>query len=432
MLLFVFKCLMLLLSFTIVTDIEIDLKLVRIAKSFTNSKLYIDNDFFYTIPLFIGTEPQNFEVLYETNFTHLLINPKPKTMSHHFDSNLSTTFEQKSTVYSLYDFRGTEVDDVVLFAMNQFRAPWIYGYAAPDRYLFFDGVLGFGYQYRDDYKEDGAYGKRFSILEHLNSLNKNPKRLFGHKYFNDNKYLRLYIGEIKDEEFISNSNHPKCSSSLKPSDLRHKWTCLLKEITLSNGNRLNITGHVYFSTGSNLITGPNSTGIDLIDEIIKDQGTNCIKYYVSNIKISFRCSSTIDLHSFPQVTFKLNGVDLTLYPPNLVFKEYSVRGDGFIYKSRIELDCNEKYWSLGQPILRGHSMVFNEEDGSVGFWSLKFERNFNREIWVILGVSVILAGIFLVAILCNIKHHEKQFMKKGQLVNRQNQSLQEIDLPIKG
>lgn len=433
--------------FPLISSIEIDLQLQMVPKSLTvSTKYYADNDFYYFIPICLGTPLQCMNVLYETNFTHLIINPIPSEQSHHFVMESSTSVTDLKKTVSPSELYGDAINDKLLISIYQFNFDFIHGHPSSTRFQSFDGVFGFGNEYDT---LDKVYNNSFSVIKMLKEEGRIKNRLFGHKYFDDRRFIRLYIGEITDNTFIEKfgdgKGYPKCDmkkskKALKDINkhLEHLWSCSLNEITILTESPIEIDnseGYVIFSTGSNTISGPLSQGEIIIKEILKDSqlSEKCKEIYFNGGKLNLICAWSLDLYSFPKIQFSFSGVNLILDPTNLFYKEYDIKGENFVFKARFEFGSEYKYWTFGQPILRNYDMIFDMDDNSVGFWNAESvpisKKTFLKSLGTIV-IIVIILSIIVGAIIFYLKwkkEHSPEYQRQKRLYSK-IEKLQDIEM----
>ena len=389
-----FLCLLLL---NLLNAFQIDLSLKRSSHAYTDEedelKMYIDNDFLYLIPVCLGTPPQCFQVLYEVNFTHLLINQQFLNKKPRFHISQSSTAKNLSSYIEFDKVQSDAFNDNLYFDCFTSPFDWLYGTKILGVQSFYDGKFGFGRNYDNSSEK---YHEKYSIVHKLYNLGKINKKIFGHKYFHDRKYVRLYIGEINLEEFNQNKNYPKCyventtkRLSTINDDFNHLWACDLKKvrIQIKKDNEISdepgyeiipkINNSVVFSTVTNEISGPFEQGKQFIDFLLSYPTVNatCKKhlYGRESDHLSIVCKWTSDIYQFPTIYFELEGVELTLHPKNYIYKEYDMTLEDFVYKGRFQFTPMDSYWTIGQSVLREYDMIFDMEEGSVGFWNISKE-----------------------------------------------------------
>ena len=385
-----------LLSLIVFTlTIDIDLRLLRVPKTdyWTPDyiKTYVDNDYYYLIPICLGTPGQCFNVLYETNFTHLIMNPNETDETFPYSTEESSTSTETEDKIAPFSFPGSVINDDIEFQLAIYNITFLQGETFKDkRFQMLDGVFGFGRYYT---KSNKAFRPDFSLVNALYEKGVIKRRLFGHKYVGEEKYMKLYIGEITDKTYVqrfsAKENYPKCycsSSSDKLSktagaEFGYLWSCEIEEISVTSGELDDKTvkkfkrsySPVIFSVGSNVISGPLEEAQELIDLLISlsPEESKCKTVTFNGNKINIVCRWTLDVFKFPTIKFNLGTTELTLQAKNLFYKMYDIRGDVYIYKARFEFGPDEKFWTFGQPILREYDMVFDMDEGSVGFWNME-------------------------------------------------------------
>lgn len=404
-----------LLLFLLTKEIDIDLKLYRFSQSYSvYTDFYIDNDFFYYVPISLGTPFQDFNLLYDTSFPHIMVNPvkeflqKEKNKTHYFiKSNSSSLIEGQQL--QILDYTGTSVSDTGKIIDQVFTLNWVHGQNVTGERSLFEGVFGLGMKYNND--SNSIYNLKYSLIDTLYSDKIIKKRIFGHKYFHDRKYMRLYLGEITDESF--KGDYPKCyskhtSESLKKINpfLEYVWSCGLNSVSvvIDNGKGKeeevvidNMNQNVVFSTGTNTITGPLEEGEKIINLILeKDYGKNCKKNTLMSGVVSLLCRWKTDIYDFPKIKFNIGersginkGIDLYLENNNIFFKEFEIAAERYIYRARFQFVPNMTYWVLGQSVLREYDMIFDMDDQSVGFWNLEKKAKHTKKIFIFCLIAIV-------------------------------------------
>ena len=86
----------------------------------------------------------------------------------------------------------------------------------------------------------------------------------------------------------------------------------------------------------------------------------------------------MDIYQFPNIYFELDGVTLVLYPKNYFFKEYAMGNEEYVYKGRFQFGKNDFFWGFGQSILKEYDMIFDMDEGSVGFWNIEHKKESDK------------------------------------------------------
>ena len=105
----------------------------------------------------------------------------------------------------------------------------------------------------------------------------------------------------------------------------------------------------------------------------------------------------MDIYQLPNIYFELDGVTLVLYPKNYFFKEYAMGNEEYVYKGRFQFGKNHFFWGFGQSILKEYDMIFDMDEGSVGFWNIEHKKESDKYLLVkILGIISIIVVISLI------------------------------------
>ena len=340
--------------FILISSMQIELRLYKDTHSMNYSSNYeIDNYFLYLIPICIRTPPQCFHVFYDVNYTHLLINPIPKINSHHFMIKDSSTAENSAFLVNIYGDSSESINDKIILEMNSFSFDWLYGVNLDLEEIMITALI--------------------CIMR-------------------NRKYMRLYFGEINLEEFNNNQNYPKCYAKDTTEqlnqinkDLNHLWSCGLKSVKIIDDSNEKIVLFEYFppdknivlfSTVSNIITGPIEQGEKLIDYLVSLPFAKglCTKNKYHKDRINIRCDWKTDITQFPNIIFELNGVKLVLLSKDLFHKEYGFTQENYSFKGRFDFTPYNQFWTIGENVLRNYDMIFDMDEGSVGFWNVTPER----------------------------------------------------------
>ena len=154
---------------------------------------------------------------------------------------------------------------------------------------------------------------------------------------------------------------------------------------------------IVFSTVSNIISGPLQQGELLLSHLLSlpiSQGCKST-YFKDTLYIN--CSWKVDIYQFPNFYFELDGVTLVLYPKNYFYKEYAMGNEEYVYKGRFQFGKNDFFWGFGQSILKEYDMIFDMDEGSVGFWNIEHKKESDKYLLVkILGIISIIVVISLI------------------------------------
>ena len=344
-------------------ELDIDLRLYYDSQSYTvTTQAYIDNDYFYLIPICLGTPPQCFQVFYEINYTHLLINPIPQKYSHHFNYSLSTTSKNTTKIIDLYKSVSYSWNDNLTIETYNSNFDWLFGVFSLGLDSYFDGKFGFGRNYTNS---SDIYNEKYSIVHKLFNKGIIKRKIFGHKFFNKRKYLRLYIGEINIDDFNNNKDYPKCfvanssqALSKYSEEFNHLWSCTMKKITILNETvdinnkkdntilynyNITVNNSAVFSTFSNMVYGPYIQGEQLLNYLLSlPAAKECNKHKFQD-SITLECSWNTEIYKFPTNYIQLDGVTLGMYSRNYFYKEYTLDGENYTYYGRFSFSSNNYF-----------------------------------------------------------------------------------------
>lgn len=69
----------------------------------------------------------------------------------------------------------------------------------------------------------------------------------------------------------------------------------------------------------------------------------------------------------------------------------------YVYKGRFQFGKNDFFWGFGQSILKEYDMIFDMDEGSVGFWNIEHKKESDKYLLVkILGIISIIVVISLI------------------------------------
>ncbi len=175
---------------------------------------------------------------------------------------------------------------------------------------------------------------------------------------------------------IKRLNRCKVTADLEnlAEEFRNKWVCDLSSGTIGKDmkNSFDINGFAFFDSASSIITAPLK-----FQAMFKEKYTSlCVEGKAENGDILYDCDkAAIDLSKYRSLYFVLAGwaykvPKISLFKPTL---------DGNKYTFAVRFSKNSSVWGLGQPFMSGFTTIFNQEEGSVGFWGGKM-FNYNKKL----------------------------------------------------
>lgn len=350
-----------------------------------------------TIKVCFGHPPQCLDLIYDTGMMYVIVGDKNQNVkfANSFASTQSQTLRQGSKyLYSLsYRSGGISAREVCDYCnIGDTRPPYTFNFLIAFNTTMsynFDGILGLGNRY--PIKEDGStFDERFSFIEYLKFNKVIKKKIFAHEYINST-YGKFYIEEIPKS---MGNDYFKCNTGYNVPYL-YKWYCSLSKIALSNGKEFTLTSAIAFDTGYIDIRGPLNEGSELFNELLQIGNGKC-NVEETNVDENSKykklyCSKKIGTSSFPDIHFTINEYKLTLFKNDL-FRLVEINGERK-YVCKITIDSRYQYWNVGNPVLKNYNMIFNHDDGFVGF---KENINYYGESWL----SVIILSLLFVGISC--------------------------------
>lgn len=147
----------------------------------------------------------------------------------------------------------------------------------------------------------------------------------------------------------------------------------------------------------NIVFGPLSQGQVLFNYLLSLPFTKGCHTTFYMERLNLCCSWKVDIYQFPNIYFELDGVTLVLYPKNYFYKEYAMGNEEYVYKGRFQFGKNDFFWGFGQSILKEYDMIFDMDEGSVGFWNIEHKKESDKYLLVkILGIISIIVVICLI------------------------------------
>ena len=353
---------------------------------------------YYTIPLKIGTPPEEYNVQVDTstatswlpssNCENCILSTKL------YNEKYSNTASPTNKIIEIEDedgdLKGYEIsDNVVLgsYKLKQFN--FVQAIELDDEYRdYYDGKLGLGYKSGND---------DFNFLERLKKSGLILKKIFSINTINDKKGM-LLIGDLPGKEY-----HTYCNVTTESEDLddmyKESWVCHLTHVgsfkinkgipnKISNYDELDNSDYVNFDSAYDYIGVPISEK-EVIEKLIKKANLKCetreniqmekihkdlklkkLKNRIREEEISILCETNIEELRMKSMalSFVLQGYVYSL-PLDLLFINSYEKGKMEMLIRYI--DDDDAIWTLGYPFMNQFLTIFNMEDNHVGIKKLK-------------------------------------------------------------
>ncbi|XP_040111854.1 pregnancy-associated glycoprotein 1-like [Oryx dammah] len=315
--------------------------------------LRITRDMHYMGKITIGTPPQEFQVVFDTSSSDLLVpsinclNPtkRPCSKQDKFKHSLSSTFRFTNDTFRMYfgsgTMRGVVAHDTVrigdLVSTDQ---PFCLIFSETWFDMPFDGVLGLNYPnisfseaipIFDKLKNEGAFSEPVFAFYLTKNKREGSVVMFGGV---DHRY---YKGELNWVPLI----HPG------------EWIVHLERISMKRKGIACSGGcEALVDTGTALIKGPRR----LVNSIQKLIGATSrgSKHYVS-------CSA---VNTLPSIIFTINGINYPVPARAYILKDS--RGNCYTTFKKNTVRTSRETWILGDVFLRQYFSVFDRGNDRIG------------------------------------------------------------------
>lgn len=363
---------------------------------FQNISYYIP-----TMELCFGTPiSQCFNLAISTTIAFILIEDGKKSL-HCFNKTFSTA---KSTSFyitgtslgiKLYDPHMilAEVDnDYIAFPQNDSfnsKISFLLLVGKVDFRLPIDGIIGMQKYYSSQSQFDGS---QYSLLHYLFSSTKAiSEPVFALRY-NADGTGNIYFNE-------DYGNYPRCKSTYKFRVFPY-WNCDLNGLYLGQ-DKIDIEKtSIIFDSFKSIISVPTHVGLKILNEIVKIQGDKCIIKY--DLQHQFLlCNKDIVFDDFPDVTLKMNEIDLVLKWKYLFKEKLYQNNDGLISLFAVNNFPKEDddSWVIGAPGFIDNMLIFNSTDGYIGLLpGNKFIKHRSRKVIDLMLMMDLITGVVLIII----------------------------------
>ena len=353
---------------------------------------------YYTIPIKIGTPPEEFNLQIDTstattwlpssNCENCILSTKL------YKESLSNTASPTNIEIEIEDedgdLKGYEISDNFFlgsYKLKQFN--FVQATKLDDEFRdYYDGKLGLGFKSSKD---------EFNFIERLKKSNLIIKKIFSINTINDKKGM-LLIGDIPGKEY-----HTFCNVSTDVEDLdemyKESWVCQLTHVgsfkinkgipnKLSKYDELKSSDLVNFDTAYDYIAVPISEK-EIIEKLLHKANLKCetrenfeidkfpkdlklkkLKERIRDEEVSILCETNIEELRMKSMalSFVLQGYVYSL-PLDLLF--INSHENGKMEMLIRYIDDDDAIWTFGYPFMNQFLTIFNMEDSHVGIKKLK-------------------------------------------------------------
>ena len=372
---------------------------VPLISNFTleHSEHRINNKNYYTIPLYVGTPEEEYDVQVDTSTATSWI-PSGRCqnciLAHRlYEEEYSRTSSPTDKLLKIEDedgnVEGYEISDNIQlggYKLKQYSFVQVTK-VADDFRDHYQGKLGLGY--KSHYIKD----QEFNFLEKLKKNNLIMKKIFSINAINEKKGM-LFIGDIPGKEY-----NTYCNVTTDIDDLddmyKESWICHLTHVGVFNTEKgifnqikyyeeLEHNDLVNFDSAYDYISVPISEK-DHIKKLLETAQLDCreerskqtskvndpsLRNRIKEKEISIVCKTSVEKLQKKNMalSFVLQGYSYSI-PLNLLFSQN---------KNSNEMEMLIKYiddeaaiWTFGYPFMNQFLMIFNMEDNHVGIKKLK-------------------------------------------------------------
>ena len=372
--------------------------LIPMTSNFTieHSESKINNKNYYTIPLFVGTPEEEYNVQIDTSSATSWI-PSSHCinciLSHRlYEEEDSRTCSPTNILIEIEDedgnVEGYQTSDNILLGNYKLKQ---YGFVQVTKVAdnfrdHYQGKLGLGY--KSHYLKD----EEFNFLEKLKKHNLIKKKIFTINAINEKKGM-LFIGDIPGKEYQSYCN---VTDTDQLDDMyKESWVCQLTHVGVFDKNaeglekinsyeELKNNKFVSFDSAYDYIAVPISEK-EHIEKLLDQAGLDCkerkksqstakaedkLRNKIREEEITITCKEDIENIKETNLTlsFVLQGHAYTL-PIELLFTKTSKENEVEMLIKYI--DDENAIWTFGYPFMNQFLMIFDMDDKHVGFKKLK-------------------------------------------------------------
>ena len=350
----------------------------NLLKSFLESQ--IESDFFSktVMNLCLGTAPQCFNVIVQTNSFYIMVSDyqsRAQESKNKFDYSKSTTIVRNSRVITLnyytQQIKGQEASDILTLGGNTLSRINFLLISSSGKYRQEDGFIGLGYTPSND-------EKKFSIIQQLFENGNIPHKVFTQKY-TDNYNGYITFGEIPKYIVEDYMHYGRCHALNKIRGKKeyknNNWECYIDYMFYGEGNdtkKNNIAKFTKEGEQIEVLFLSYRKRSFLPKKIFELIGKTYLKDSINQNKCSVSEEN--------RYTFYECDLDVKLEPLNLVFDSWEIKIESdklfeepregknrkefiFYYKNRFEK------FLLGRSLLKGFEMVYDYANKQIGFYN---------------------------------------------------------------
>lgn len=340
-----------------------------------------------TLPIKVGTPPQDFDLLFDTTTFHLWLpnSTLSKTFPNTFSIIESSSFEKdqdNKDVLQIVGQKGTDVLDFVDFYDESIKADKKFHLILIDTTQgqevvlhLFDGTIGFARKYLGKMKQvkQSNYveaNPKFSIVQYLYNSNIIDSKAFDLRFISNNQAkltLGYYPGDSKETINYCTVNDTEVTESLIP-----LWLCKSDYISFSEEKQKVFPNEtiVILDSSIDYIQLASKTATEIFNVLDNALGLNCIRNVVTGLGISYFCPGGINTNKVPNFYIHIaEGFDLKITGKDL-FKEYMIDDKGknlYGYRANIISNGKTNIMYLGMNFIKHYHIVFDKEEYKIGF-----------------------------------------------------------------
>ena len=333
-----------------------------------------------SIPICLGTPPQCLKVKLDTGICKLWVHEKnffnEKGNFTFFYPKNSKTYKTNLQSHDLSFYNATisaiEANDSFIINKDQKNEIKINNFGFLSSYssegIDVNGSLGMCYYYKDTPEEDGNY----SLIKLLRDQSKLSHKFFAIKFDRETKKGSILFGETGLGRSIDMDHMGICLNPLvfsspisKKLKINNYWGCRFNWITIGEEYAYDLkTVMIKIDTGVKENLCSYTALQDIYHNYIIRKKKGCI---LSNDRVFFfiKCIGQENLDGFEDMTLSFDYFNLTVPSESLFTFNEDDNSYEFFWKSLVSMNV----FSLGAPILKNLTMIFDRENSITGFYS---------------------------------------------------------------